>query len=291
MTESQKVTGLNMLNRGCSELAESRRAERKKQSLLQVNKHFSVTRNAESANSDQALATSKTIGLIGGLSWASTSHYYEKINRETNHILGGQASANLLISSLDFQPIITAQTKNNWEFIEGRILNEIKLLKSAGVDFFAIASNTIHYALRNFDPTSILTVNNIFDAVADECKAKNISKICLIGTRYTMTFPFFKNEYERRGIKCLTPSTKIQTEINQWIFKELIHGIASETCLRDLIKCCETIISDLPEAQAIVLGCTELSVLGPIWRLNVPSIDTTEIHCKSIVAQSICHLS
>ena len=47
----------------------------------------------------------KTIGLIGGMSWESTAHYYAILNHETAKALGGLHSAPVIVHSVDFAPI------------------------------------------------------------------------------------------------------------------------------------------------------------------------------------------
>jgi aspartate racemase len=182
-----------------------------------------------------------------------------------------------LISSLDFQPVIDAQVSNDWRWIAESLINQSKHMISAGAQAILIASNTIHLVYKEIQNEIPVPILNIFDAVSNECQRHTVKRIGLLGTKYTMSNPFFVQEYLERGVEVVTPDQSDQKIINNIIFKELIHGLINHESTELLIKCCQNLNSK--KVDAILLGCTELSHLRESWSLKMPVIDSTLAHC------------
>ena len=86
----------------------------------------------------------KTIGLIGGMSWESSQHYYRLINQAVQQRLGGLHSARLLMHSVDFAPIEQLQHSGDWEGASAILVDAARRLEAGGADFFLICTNTMH---------------------------------------------------------------------------------------------------------------------------------------------------
>lgn len=227
------------------------------------------------------MSESRKLGIIGGLSWVSTRHYYERINTMVSEICGKQHSANLLISSLDFQPVIDAQVKNNWGIIADRLSKEASNLQKSGASGFLIASNTIHLVLEKIKESTFIPALSIFDAISGEAKSKGISSLGLLGTKYTMTHEFFVDEYAKRGIKIVVPDKLDRNIVNEIIFRELIHGNCRTESAEKITVCANKLMGQ--GAGGILLGCTELSLLTRKWPSEIPFLDSTELHCRFAV--------
>ena len=200
-----------------------------------------------------------TLGIIGGLSWASTHQYYRLINEEINRARGRQSSAQLLIRSVDFQPVIDAQVRNDWNAAGDLLCDAARDLERGGAKAFLIASNTMHLVYEQVCRSVAIPGLNIFDATATKIKAKGLQKLGLLGTRYTMNLKFFREEYASRGIDVLVPKAKDASRINEIIFKELIHNQvkpASQETMREVIATLRQ-----SGAEGVILGCTELELL------------------------------
>lgn len=92
----------------------------------------------------------KKVGLIGGMSYESSIHYYERINRQVNLEKGGLTCAEMLIYNVNFDEIRKLMLEEKWEKI-GNILGDIaKTLEVAGADFIVIATNTMHKLLYKY---------------------------------------------------------------------------------------------------------------------------------------------
>ncbi|NBQ52285.1 MAG: amino acid racemase [Proteobacteria bacterium] len=229
--------------------------------------------------------TMNTLGIIGGLSWASTQQYYRLINEEINRVRGRQASAQLLIRSIDFQPVIDAQVRNDWNAAGAFLCEAARDLERGGAKAFLIASNTMHLVYNQVCDAVSIPGLNIFDATAGQITAKGLHKVGLLGTRYTMSLSFFREEYARRGIDVIVPEAKDAARVNAVIFKELIHNQVRP----ESQKLIWDVMARLRDAGAdgVILGCTELELLITEDSVNsnddpgkLPIFDTTVHHTK-----------
>ncbi|MBJ3788093.1 aspartate/glutamate racemase family protein, partial [Bacillus sp. OA1] len=201
----------------------------------------------------------KTIGLIGGMSWESTSEYYRIINEEIKERLGGLHSAKCLINSVDFEEIERCQSSGDWDGAGEILGNAAYSLQKGGADFIIICTNTMHKVVGKIKAKIDIPVLHIADATAKEIKRKDIQKVGLLGTKYTMEQDFYKSRIEENNIKVIVPSEKNRKEINKVIYTELCLGkIVSQS--REYYK---RVIEELVQkgAQGIILGCTEIGLL------------------------------
>ncbi|MDA1949427.1 aspartate/glutamate racemase family protein [Bacillus cereus] len=223
----------------------------------------------------------KTIGLIGGMSWESTSEYYRIINEEIKERLGGLHSAKCLINSVDFEEIERCQSSGDWDGAGEILGNAAYSLQKGGADFIIICTNTMHKVVGKIKAKIDIPVLHIADATAKEIKRKDIQKVGLLGTKYTMEQDFYKSRIEEHNIKVIVPSEKNRKEINKVIYTELCLGkIVSQS--REYYK---RVIEELVQkgAQGIILGCTEIGLLIKQENVSVPIFDTTHIHAIEAV--------
>ncbi|HDR7759962.1 aspartate/glutamate racemase family protein [Bacillus cereus] len=223
----------------------------------------------------------KTIGLIGGMSWESTSEYYRIINEEIKERLGGLHSAKCLINSVDFEEIERCQSSGDWDGAGEILGNAAYSLQKGGADFIIICTNTMHKVVGKIKAKIDIPVLHIADATAKEIKRKDIQKVGLLGTKYTMEQDFYKSRIEEHDIKVIVPSEKNRKEINKVIYTELCLGkIVSQ--FREYYK---RVIEELVQkgAQGIILGCTEIGLLIKQENVSVPIFDTTHIHAIEAV--------
>ncbi|MEF8682711.1 UNVERIFIED_CONTAM: aspartate/glutamate racemase family protein [Bacillus cereus] len=223
----------------------------------------------------------KTIGLIGGMSWESTSEYYRIINEEIKERLGGLHSAKCLINSVDFEEIERCQSSGDWDGAGEILGNAAYSLQKGRADFIIICTNTMHKVVGKIKAKIDIPVLHIADATAKEIKRKDIQKVGLLGTKYTMEQDFYKSRIEEHDIKVIVPSEKNRKEINKVIYTELCLGkIVSQS--REYYK---RVIEELVQkgAQGIILGCTEIGLLIKQENVSVPIFDTTHIHAIEAV--------
>jgi aspartate racemase len=228
----------------------------------------------------------KIIGLLGGMSWQSTTHYYQIINEEIVSRLGGLHSAKIVMSSVDFAEIEILQRENHW-FESGEILSkEANGLRLAGADFVLICANTMHKVADQVEAGSGLEVLHIADATASAVKKSKLQKIGLLGTRYTMEEDFIKARLaEKHGLQIIIPDAPDREMVNRVIFEELCLGIVRHDSKLAYLQ----VLQKLEEAgaQGVVLGCTEIEMLVAQSDFHLPLFPTTRIHALAAVDRAL----
>ena len=222
----------------------------------------------------------RKLGIIGGASWSSTALYYDHINRVVAARLGGLHSARLVIESLDCEDDYARfHRMGDWEGGERVIVAAAARLEGAGAEGVLLGSNTMHKHYAAVADTIGIPVLHIGDAAADRLARDGVRSVALLGTRFTMSEPFVRERFERRGIQLASIEPVWVTEVDRIIYEELAAG----RVVRDSQRKLKTLITELAKKriQAVVLGCTEL-VLAVDVRANVlPVYDTTAIHARA----------
>ena len=227
----------------------------------------------------------KTIGLIGGMSWESTVTYYQIINRVIKEQLGGFHSAKCLLYSVDFHEIEECQANGDWEKSALILANAARDLEKAGAEFIVICTNTMHKVVDQIKEAVMIPILHIAEVTALELKKQGITKVALLGTKYTMEQDFYKSKFIEAGIEVLIPDSSGIDVVNTTIFTELCHGIISADSKKSILN----IIGELAVqgAQGVVLGCTEIGMLIEQKDTLVPLFDTTLIHAEIAALYSI----
>jgi aspartate racemase len=220
----------------------------------------------------------KTIGLIGGMSWESTIPYYRHINTVVKQRLGGLHSARVILYSVDFHDIERLQRAGDWQTAGTMLSAAARILESAGADFLVLCTNTMHKVAPVIQAAVGIPLLHIADPTAAAIKQAGFSKVGLLGTRFTMEEGFIKERLGRHGLQILTPGRADRETVDRIIFDELCQGILAEESRARY----RAIIAGLIEqgAQAIILGCTEVSLLIEQKDSAVPVFDTTSLHAQ-----------
>lgn len=220
----------------------------------------------------------KTIGLIGGLSWESTSVYYSYINRFVQRELGGIHSAKCLMYSFDFEEIAALQRAGDWETATEKMVQAAKCLENGGAELIVICTNTMHLMAEDIVNACNIPLVHIVDCVVHEIKQQNISKVGLLGTKFTMEQSFYKEKLEQHDIEVLIPNQIDRQVIHDVIFNELCRGDFKKSSKQNYLD----IINKLVDkgAEGIILGCTEIPLLINQNNTTVPLFDTTFIHAN-----------
>ncbi|MBS0624848.1 MAG: aspartate/glutamate racemase family protein [Verrucomicrobia bacterium] len=224
----------------------------------------------------------KTIGLIGGMSWESTQHYYQLMNRYTHAKLGGHNSTEAIIYSVNFEKILTLVHRNEWEAVGKEISHLAKKLEIAGADFLILTANAIHKVFSQVEAAINIPILHIVDPTAEAIREARIKTVGLLGTKVTMEEQFYKDRLlDRFGIDALVPERHEREILHNMIFDELTVGKINESSRKRLV----TLIEHLGKkgAKGIILGCTELTLLINQKDSQIPLFDTTELHARAAV--------
>ncbi|MEQ4531658.1 MAG: aspartate/glutamate racemase family protein [Mixta sp.] len=228
----------------------------------------------------------KTIGLLGGMSWESTALYYKIINEGVNAQLGGLHSARLIMYSVDFYEIEQLQAAGDWQQAGEKLAAAARSLEKAGVDFLVLCTNTMHKIAPAITAAVSLPLLHIADATAEAIKTAGLRKVGLLGTRFTMEQDFYKQRLQAdHGIDVLIPDETGRETVHQVIYQELCLGHINAAS-REKYR---AVIADLVDqgAEAIVMGCTEITLLIDQQDAAVPLFDTTRIHADAAVALAL----
>lgn len=223
----------------------------------------------------------KTIGIIGGMSWESTTTYYQLINQEIKKRLGGLHSAKIILVSVDFHEIEHCQSSGDWERAGKILAQAAQSLQKAGADFIVIATNTMHKVVPIIEKKIQCPILHIVDATANVLKNSHINRIALLGTSYTMKQDFYKDRLVSNGIEVIIPSDDKIELINNIIYNELCVGINLDSSRKEFVHIIENLADN--GAQAVILGCTEIGLLITNKDTKLPVFDTTKIHAIAAV--------
>ena len=221
----------------------------------------------------------RTLGLLGGMSWESTLPYYRILNERVRERLGGLHSAQLLMYSVDFAPIEDMQRGGDWEAAGELLAQAAARLVGAGADAIVICTNTMHLVASQVEAAAGVPLLHIADATAQRIRAAGLARVGLLGTRFTMEQPFYRERLEQAGLQVLLPDAPARERIHAVIYDELCRG-RIEAASRDAYR---AIITDLVArgAQAVILGCTEIGLLVGDDDAAVPLFDTARIHAEA----------
>jgi aspartate racemase len=225
------------------------------------------------------------LGLLGGMSWQSTSVYYRLLNELVQQRLGGHASAPVTVFSVDFAEVEALQRAGDWQ-AQGALLNRAALaLQASGVQLVALATNTLHLVAEQITAGLTVPFIDLVDVVGESCADRGFRTVGLLGTGYTMTSGLYPSRLERFGTRVLIPPPQDCQDVHEIIYDELVHGVFSEPSRRRYLA----IVAELADAgaEAVVLGCTEIGLLLPEGSAVVPLIDTTALHCQALVTEML----
>lgn len=228
----------------------------------------------------------KTIGLIGGMSWESSSEYYRIINQSVREQLGGTHSAKSVMVSVDFYEIEALQEAGDWEAATEMMVKTAQQVERGGADFILICTNTMHKMAEEVADAIQIPLLHIADATAAAVKEQGIEVVGLLGTSYTMEQDFYRGRLEEKyGLKVLVPDKAERALIHQVIFEELVQGVIRPESKASYIEVMQGLIRH--GAQGIILGCTEIPLLVKSGDVPVPLFDTTEIHAQAAVTEAL----
>ncbi|KAF1721378.1 aspartate/glutamate racemase family protein [Pseudoxanthomonas wuyuanensis] len=227
----------------------------------------------------------KTIGMIGGMSWESTLPYYRLINQTIRDQLGGLHSARLVLYSVDFHDIEQLQRRGDWPLAGEAMAQAARALQAAGADFLILCTNTMHKVAESIEAAVPIPLLHIADATAAAIHQAGLSRVGLLGTRFTMEQDFYRQRMRAQGIDVLVPDAAGRDDVHRIIYEELCQGRILDSSRQRYRQ----VIASLVEsgAEAVILGCTEITLLIGADDAPVPLFDTTALHARAAALHSL----
>jgi aspartate racemase len=228
----------------------------------------------------------KTIGMIGGTSWTSTLEYYRIMNKTVQERVGGEASAKLIMYSVDFSELRSVQKQRGWDAVADMLIDISRRLQGAGAEFLVLGANTLHIVADRLEEALDMPLLHIADATAAAIRAAGMGTVGLLGTRYTMMEAFYRVRLkEKHGIEVVVPPQDDIERVDSIIFDELVRDVFKDESRGEVLRVAGGLVE--AGAEGIVLGCTELPLLVSAEQVPVPSFDTLTLHAVAAAERSM----
>jgi aspartate racemase len=228
----------------------------------------------------------KTIGVIGGMSWESTLHYYRLLNEGVRARCGGLSSAQLLLYSVDFAPIERMQAEGRWDDAGSELARVAALLARGGADFLVLATNTMHCVADRIEAAVTIPLLHIADATGEAIAARGLRRVGLLGTRFTMEQPFYRERLSGRyGLEVLVPGDEERALVHRVIYDELCRGRIEPASRAAYRRVAANLVA--AGAEGVILGCTEIGMLLSAEDVAAPLFDTTALHAAAAVERAL----
>lgn len=228
----------------------------------------------------------KTIGVIGGMSWESSAEYYRLMNRHAKARLGGHHNARSLMLTVDFATVEACQRAGDWNALGLQMAEAARTLERGGAHLVILATNTMHRVCDAIEQAIAIPFLHIADPTGAALRAAGVERVGLLGTRYTMEQAFYAGRLrDRHGLEAVIPDEADRADVHRIIYDELCHGVIDGASR----KVYQRVINELASrgAQAVILGCTEITLLVKPEDSSLPVYDTTALHVQAAVDWAI----
>lgn len=223
----------------------------------------------------------KKIGLIGGMSWESSALYYRLINERVRDRQGGLNSARCVLGSVDFADIERMQTAGEWAAAADMLAEEARSLEAAGADVILLCTNTMHKVADEIERAISVPFLHLVDVTADAIVDEGLSRVALLGTRFTMEEEFYRARMDANGVRTLVPDASGRATVNRVIYDELVRGVVRDASRAEFTDIIEALVAE--GAEGVILGCTEIELLIGAGHVSVPVFASTALHAAAAV--------
>ena len=224
-----------------------------------------------------------SVGLVGGLGPESTIDYYRRILEAWERLAPGSAPS-IVIDSLDVQRALRL-VGNDVPALTEYLLASVRRLAGAGVDFVAMTANTPHLVFDQLAAQSPVPLLSIVEVCAAAARRHGLSRLLLLGTRFTMEAPFYPEVFARQGLTVVVPASEDRAWLHERYVGELLKGEFRDSTRQEIVGLVER-HRDGERIDGAILGGTELPLLLQAKEVaGVPALDTTALHVDAIVAR------
>jgi aspartate racemase len=219
------------------------------------------------------------IGLLGGMSWESSAEYYRLLNELTRDRVGGLASCECVLYSVNFAEIEAMQASGRWEDAGARLADAARSLEAAGVDLVLLCTNTMHKVADVVAAAVSVPLLHLGDATADAVRRAGLGTVGLLGTAFTMEQDFYRSRLESHGLRVLVPEPEDRAFVHRVIYDELCLGVVREESRAGYLEVVDRLVA--AGAEGVILGCTEIELLLTQDDLDLPAFPTTRLHVEA----------
>ena len=229
----------------------------------------------------------KTLGIIGGLGPASTVDYYQRIVALYRERTRDGSYPEFIIASVNLTKGLNFMDANDLAGMANYLLQAIGKLARGGADFGIISANTPHIVFDEVASQSPIPLLIIVEATCAVAKARNLKRLALFGTRYTMQATFYPKVFSREGIELIVPERDDQDYLHKKYFSELVPGKFLPETRAGLLAIVDR-MKVKSGIDGVILAGTELPlILRDPDHNGIPFLDTTRIHVEAAVAEML----
>ncbi|WP_077325626.1 aspartate/glutamate racemase family protein [Virgibacillus siamensis] len=227
----------------------------------------------------------KRAGIVGGLGPESTVDYYQSFIRKYQDRMGTkQTLPELFINSINMYNIFQYISEDRFGDLVEYVASAAVKLEDIGADFVVVSANTPHIVFDEVREKVNIPMISIVEATFDKSEELGLKNVGLLGTKFTMEHEFFKKPFQTGDKKIVVPSKTDQQFIHQRIVEELENGIVNPDTKQDFLNIVGKMITD-ENLDGLILGCTELPMILKDEDVEIPLLNTTEIHVDKMVEQ------
>lgn len=229
------------------------------------------------------IRTVKILGIIGGISPESTVDYYRSIIESYRRRNPDGSYPRMIINSIDLTTLVDlVQAPEPAGLIEF-LAREVGVLARAGADLALMAANTPHIVFEDVRTRSPIPMISIVEATWQAARSLGVTRVGLLGTRFTMEGGFYQDVFAREGMTLAVPAEEEQAYLHEKYMGELVKGVFLPETRERLVAIARRLELQAG-VQALILGGTELPlILRDVKIDGLPVLDTTRIHVEAAV--------
>jgi aspartate racemase len=226
-----------------------------------------------------------TVGILGGIGPESTVEYYRGLISGYRQSRPDGGYPSILLNSLDVTKLLAWMNAGQLSEVTEYLVDGLQKLVRGGADFAIIAANTPHIVFDEVQRRSPIPLVSIVEATCAEAERRGMTRVGLLGTRFTMQAHFYQDVFSRKGIDLVVPSLDEQYYVHDKYVGELLKNVFLPETRKRLLEIIES-MKGRDQIQAAILAGTELPlILTEEQACGIPLLDTTKIHVAAVLAE------
>jgi aspartate racemase len=226
----------------------------------------------------------KHIGIVA-CSAEGAALCYQTLCRESLTLVGKNDHPRVTLDSIAMAKWLPAFDAQDYAGVAEFMLDSARLLAAAGADFAICPDNSAHLAWKHVQAQTPIPWLHIAQVVGQEAVRRGFRRVGVLGTRYTMTGPVYREALGALGIDMLTPEGADFETIDRIIWAELVDGIFTDPSRQAYNE----VIGRLRDkgCDAVALACTEIPLLVQPNESPLPTLDSTRLLARAAVLKAL----
>ncbi|AJA49208.1 aspartate racemase [Clostridium pasteurianum DSM 525 = ATCC 6013] len=224
------------------------------------------------------------IGIVGGMGPESTVDYYKTLIYKYKNLKKDGSYPKIIIDSIDMKEVLHFISTKQWYKLVDMLVSSLNNLYIAGANIAVISSNTPHIVFQKVKKLAPMPVLSIVEETRERAKELRLKRLGLLGTIITMEESFYKDSFLKSAIDIVIPRKAEREYINQRIVTELQNGIINKRTKEGFLNIIRRMIKE-ESIDGVILGCTEIPIILKNGELNIPFLNTVDIHVDGIIKE------